>query len=206
MRNRFAPLACGGRGGVRGRRGATRSLDPRLLPSEGPKPPTAWATASAARWVNAVRKHAEGWVVLLSCSPGEESLEDVGWGLTASSPTCLPRELRGRADLNGDGLVSLAELIQYLADRVPKQAEAVLQDAIAHNRPTPPQQSQHPLVIWDGPIDVPLLRFRPQGARAVTEQGLPALCPLYVRGLALCDSPGAPPVLVGRCCTGQPLR
>ena len=39
-------------------------------------------------------------------APGEESLEDVGWGLHGIFSHMLAEGLRGRANLNGDGLCS----------------------------------------------------------------------------------------------------
>ncbi len=125
-------------------------------------PPRANEASHMADWVRVAARQLKGWILVLSCSPGEQSLEDVGWGQHGIFSHFLAEGLRGQADLNGDGIVSLAELVQYLADRVPKQAEAVILEARTRGQPVPPQHSQHPLVIWNGPIHVPIVRFRPE--------------------------------------------
>ncbi|HUT93396.1 MAG TPA: caspase family protein [Thermoguttaceae bacterium] len=121
------------------------------------------ATAATGRLLEAIQHGAQGWSTLLSCSPGEESLEDLSWGQHGIFSHFLAEGLRGEADLNRDGVVSLAELVQYVADRVPSQAEAVIDQAASQERRTPPQKTQTPTLVWSGPVDLPVTRSRPEG-------------------------------------------
>ena len=121
------------------------------------------AAAATGRLLEAIRHQSQGWSTLLSCSPGEESLEDLSWGQHGIFSHFLAEGLRGEADLNRDGVVSLAELVQYVADRVPRQAEAVIDEAASQQRRTPPQKTQTPTLVWSGPIDLPVTRSRREG-------------------------------------------
>jgi uncharacterized caspase-like protein len=108
--------------------------------------------------ISRLRQQSRGWSIVFSCGPNEVSLEDAARANHGLFSLFLATGLRGAADLNGDGVVSLAELIQYLADRVPKQAEAVIK-ALGKNAPSvvpPGQGRQNVTVIWDGPIDTAL--------------------------------------------------
>lgn len=107
-------------------------------------------------FVDAFQQRPRGWSVLLSCGPNEVSLEDPQWGNHGIFSHFLSTGLRGEADLDGDGVVSLAEFAQYLANRVPQQAEAIISYLRSLGEPTPEQDAQHPTLIWGGPIDVPL--------------------------------------------------
>jgi len=130
-----------------------------------PQPDAAAEPAATAmgRLLEAIQRGSQGWSTLLSCSPGEESLEDLSWGQHGIFSHFLAEGLRGEADLNRDGVVSLAELVQYVADRVPRQAEAVIDEAASQQRRTPPQKTQTPTLVWSGPIDLPVTRSRPEG-------------------------------------------
>jgi len=121
------------------------------------------STADAGRLLEAIQRGSQGWSTLLSCSPGEESLEDIGWGQHGVFSHFLADGLRGEADLNGDGVVSFAELVQYVADRVPSQAEAVIDQAASQERRTPRQKTQTPTLVWSGPVDLPVTRSRLEG-------------------------------------------
>ena len=78
----------------------------------------------------------------------------------------LAAGLGGQADLDGDGVVSLAELAQYLGRRVGRQAQAVIEEerersaSGAQLRGALPicQERQTPTMFWAGPMDFPLTR------------------------------------------------
>lgn len=81
-------------------------------------------------------------IVFASCSPGEQAAESPQEHHGAFS-YFLARGLRGEADLDGDGEVNLAELIQYVTS---KTADWARQRG----------ESQTPHVIWRGRAMVPL--------------------------------------------------
>jgi len=108
--------------------------------------------------VDALYRLPQGWTVLLACSPNELSLEDPDWGHHGIFSHFLAAGLRGEADLDGDGIVSLAELAQYLAHRVDHQARAVVCEAHRGEGPPSGQQGQNPTLLWVGPMSFPLTR------------------------------------------------
>lgn len=102
---------------------------------------------------------AQGWSLLIACGPNEVSLEDPEWGAHGIFSHFLATGLRGEADLDRDGIVSLPELVQFLAVRIPKQAEAVIDDLRQRGEILEtPQSCQNPTVVWSGPIAFPLTR------------------------------------------------
>ncbi|NLF69059.1 MAG: caspase family protein [Candidatus Anammoximicrobium sp.] len=78
--------------------------------------------------VQALRVLPHSWSVLLSCGPNEFSLEDPEVGEHGIFSHFLAEGLGGKADLDRDGVVSLAELAQYLGRRVAGQARAVIEE------------------------------------------------------------------------------
>jgi hypothetical protein len=84
-----------------------------------------------------------GWIVITSCSPGQRSIENEGHGVFSSR---VAAGLRGEADLDGDGVVGLAEFVQYLGKRVSEDVRSVS------------LLTQNPLVIWRGPAETALTR------------------------------------------------
>jgi len=58
-----------------------------------------------------------GLIVFASCMPREQSLERDDWGHGAFTKAVL-EALGGKADANGDGVVTLSEAEAYVADRV----------------------------------------------------------------------------------------
>jgi hypothetical protein len=120
--------------------------------------------------LDAFQQSAPGWSLVLACGPNEVSLEDPEWGSHGIFSHFLATGLRGEADLDGDGTVALPELVQYLAARVPKQAEAIIEELRQGGGPAPAQRRQNPTMIWSGPISLPLTRRldeRRAGYRAV---------------------------------------
>ena len=115
--------------------------------------------------VTRVRQQSQGWTIVFSCGPNEVALEDAARASHGLFSLYLATGLRGGADLNCDGIVSLPELIQYLADRVPAQAEAVIaaMGADAAHVVAPGQQRQEVTVIWDSPVDFPLTHAVAEG-------------------------------------------
>ena len=120
----------------------------------------AWRTGLplAENLVDAFQQSTEGWALMLACGPGEVSLEDPEWGGHGIFSHFLATGLRGEGDLDDDGIVSLLELLQYVADRVPKQAEAIIEEVRERGNPAPAQSRQNPTMIWSGPITFPLTR------------------------------------------------
>ena len=124
--------------------------------------------------VQALRVLPHGWSVLLSCGPNEFSLEDPEVGEHGIFSHFLAEGLGGKADLDRDGVVSLAELAQYLGRRVAGQARAVIEedrdrpDGHPGNRGdqrTVRQEGQTPTLFWAGPMDFPLTRVLVGGRR-----------------------------------------
>jgi hypothetical protein len=143
--------------------------------------------------VDAFAQLPKGWSILLACGPNELSLEDCDWGEHGVFSHFLAAGLRGQADLDGDGIVSLAELSQFLADRIPKQARAVLEDLAFRGETMPGQPHQTPTIIWGGPVVFPLTqanggernRFQPGILRlALRFLGGPLPYPLTVPDMA----------------------
>ncbi len=108
--------------------------------------------------VDVFQQSTHGWSLLLACSPDEVSLEDPEWGAHGVFSHFLATGLRGEADLDGDGVVSLPELVQYLAGRIPEQAEAILDELRHRGEHVLRQKRQNPTMIWNGPIAFPLTR------------------------------------------------
>lgn len=121
-----------------------------------------WRTGMplASELVDAFQQSAQGWSLLLACGPNEVSLEDPEWGAHGIFSHFLATGLRGDADLDHDRVVSLPELVQYLATRIPKQAEAIVAELCQRGEPAPRQRQQSPTIIWNGPIAFPLTRCR----------------------------------------------
>ena len=119
-----------------------------------------WRTGMplATELVDAFQQSAQGWSLVIACGPNEVSLEDPEWGAHGIFSHFLAAGLRGAADLDGDGVVSLPELVQYLATHIPKQAEAVIEELRQRGEPAPTQNRQNPTMIWSGPIAFPLTR------------------------------------------------
>ncbi|MBP8129583.1 MAG: caspase family protein [Candidatus Hydrogenedentes bacterium] len=139
---------------------------------------------AAAQSQCAPQLRAEGWTVVLSCSPGERSLEDPHWGHHGIFSHFLAAGLCGEADLDRDSVVSLGELVQYLANRVPAQAAALLTES-RENCPRDggrhmAQQSQMPAVVWAGPAFVPLTRTIDEG-RAPFSRDVLRVWPRFLR-------------------------
>ena len=130
-------------------------------------PPTDFGADASLQWrtglpvssglVQAFQHHPRGWSVLLACGPNEVSLEDPDWAGHGIFSHYLAVGLRGQADLDGDGVVSLAELCQFLAERVSAQAHAVLSGQTSASE-TPVPREQTPTLVWGGPIQFPLTR------------------------------------------------
>jgi uncharacterized caspase-like protein len=131
------------------------------LPESGPVGRAVpWRTGMplAAELVDAFQQSSQGWSLVLACGPGEVSLEDPEWGAHGIFSHFLATGLRGEADLDGDDVVSLPELVQFLAARTAKQAEAVIEELRDRGGPAPTQHRQNPFMIWNGPIAFPLTR------------------------------------------------
>jgi hypothetical protein len=99
------------------------------------------------------------------------SLEDPDWGEHGIFSHFLSVGLRGEGDLDGDGVVSLAELVQYVTNRVQGQARAVIEDLQRSEAPHPTQSGQHPVLICGGPAGIPVTRRMEEG-RAEFETGI----------------------------------
>jgi len=147
----------------------------------------------AGELVDAFQQAGRGWSLLLACGPNEVSLEDPQWGGHGIFSHFLATGLRGDADLDRDGVVSLPELVQYLSVRVPGQAEAVVDELRRRGGPAPTQQRQTPTVIWSGPIALPLTRCHseqraPWRARVATQWlhllARPLPYPMAAQGMA----------------------
>ena len=119
-----------------------------------------WRTGMplAENLVDAFQQSAGGWALMLACGPGEVSLEDPEWGGHGIFSHFLATGLRGEGDLDDDGIVSLPELLQYIAARVPQQAEAIIEEVRQRGNSAPAQSRQNPTMIWSGPITFPLTR------------------------------------------------
>jgi hypothetical protein len=107
-------------------------------------------------FVAQLRLTAKDWSILMSCSPGECSLEEPADSTFAHHGVfayCLALGLRGEADSNGDGVVSFAELAEYVCRRVPGRARAAIQTLGAEPRGGGPGVcSQNPLVVSGRPM------------------------------------------------------
>jgi hypothetical protein len=106
-------------------------------------------------FLDALRVLPHGWSVLLGCGPGQLSLEDPVMAQHGIFTHFLAAGLGGEADLDNDGVVSLAELIQYIGGRVSRQARAVLAEAAAEGCA---MRDQTPALFWAGPASIPLTR------------------------------------------------
>ena len=113
--------------------------------------------------IKGVQQHSTGWAVLFSCSSGEYSIEDPKWGEHGVFSHFLAAGLSGQADMGGDGVVSLGELVDYLGTIVPKQAEAILDEMRREKKKVPNQTGQNPVVIWNGPMNIPLTQWVVRG-------------------------------------------
>jgi uncharacterized caspase-like protein len=140
--------------------------------------------------VQALRVLPHGWSVLLSCGPNELSLEDPDVGEHGIFSHFLAEGLSGQADLDRDGVVSLAELAQYLGRRVTRQAQAVIEEEQEKsdsapddrgNEPAVNQRGQTPTLFWAGPADFPLTRLVAGGRREFQREVFP-LARRYVFG------------------------
>ena len=99
----------------------------------------------------------EGFFLLAATKPGEESKEQPGLAHGAFTYAVL-EGLRGSADANGDGLLTVSELFGYVARRVPALT----------------QGQQHPYNKMEG-TDITLLRVA--GSAAAATVVLPAAVP-----------------------------
>ena len=123
-----------------------------------PEAPVEWRSGMPLfrGYVEALEEQLAGWTALTSCSPGEESREtrDEASGLEEYHGLFthfLARGLQGDADLDDDGVVSFAELVQYVCQAVPRRVNSVYG----------PTVSQNPSVIWRGAGWLPLTLVRP---------------------------------------------
>lgn len=74
--------------------------------------------------VSYVRAHSQipkGWVTLTACGPGQESYEEGFHGLFSQA---IAQALRGEADLDSDGVTSIAKFAQYITQRVKARSKA----------------------------------------------------------------------------------
>ncbi|MGD2175294.1 MAG: caspase family protein, partial [Candidatus Brocadiaceae bacterium] len=140
-----------------------------------------WRTGAPASegLMESFQQQPRGWSILLSCSANELSLEDPDWGEHGIFSHFLAVGLKGEGDLDGDGTVSLAELVQYLANRVSKQAKAVIREITERGEPAP-QRGQNPTLISGGPVAVPLTRRIEEG-RARFDVGVLRLWSRFLR-------------------------
>ncbi len=113
--------------------------------------------AVSAEFVEGIAAEASGWVVVTACGAGQVSLEEDDHGLFSYY---VAAGLRGQADLDRDGVVDMAELVQYVAKQVPAAAESAA------------GLLQEPSVIWRGPASIPLTRLGgvPNDPRPVQQQ------------------------------------
>jgi uncharacterized caspase-like protein len=145
------------------------SLEGGVGPHDAPEGPglrsLTWRAGAPASqdFVASFQQSVAGWSLVLSCSPNEMSLEDPAWGDHGIFSHFLSVGLRGAADLDRDGVVSLPELVQYLGKYVPQQATAVIAEMAEEDsagRSTEAagveQVSQNPALICGGPVAIPL--------------------------------------------------
>ena len=125
-----------------------------------------WRTGMplATELVDAFQRSSPDWSLVLACGPNEVSLEDPEWGGHGVFSHFLATGLRGKADLDRDGVVSLPELVQYLADRIPRQAEAIVTELRERGTAAPQQAGQNPVMVWSGPIAFPVDALRGRAA------------------------------------------
>lgn len=130
------------------------------ISAHSPQPEGHGETSQANAPLDTTRLHSDGWSIVFSCSPGERSLEDPKWGHHGIFSHFLAAGLRGEADQDHDGVVSFGELVQYLANRVPHQAAAVLSELEESDAPdckeNVSQSTQMPRVVWGGPVFLPI--------------------------------------------------
>ncbi len=170
--------------------GALPAVEPASPPVAGCRA-LAWRTGLpvSTDLVQALRTLPHGWSVLLACGPNEYSLEDPEVGEHGIFSHFLAEGLGGQADLDGDGVVSLAELAQYLGRRVGRQSQAVIEEERERSArgtetrgPLPVgQERQTPTMFWAGPMDFPLTRGS-SVARRGFQPGVAAATRRYVLG------------------------
>lgn len=76
---------------------------------------------SQAEYAEAYSQVPRGWTALTACGPGQESYEEGSHGFFSGA---IAQALRGQADLDGDGVVTLAELAHHVTSRVRARAWA----------------------------------------------------------------------------------
>ena len=91
-----------------------------------------WASRGAAeevlisRYLTEIGQSGEGILRLLASRPGERSYEDEQWGGGHGAFTfSLLEGLKGKADLDHDGVVRAGELIGYVSSVVPRETQAL---------------------------------------------------------------------------------
>ncbi len=140
---------------------------------------------TSAKFFDRLRALTKGWALLISCSPGERSLEDVvkddgrgdylEQGLFTAS---LVRGLRGDASLRKGESLSLMELAVFACNRVQVESEERLAGALCARDTGQPALSpevsmvQHPVLLSEaaslgGPLGMVMAP-----ARAVSKQDL----------------------------------
>jgi len=70
---------------------------------------------SSTTYIKAYGQVPRGWVVLTACGPGQKSYEEESHGFFSEA---IAQGLRGEADLDKDGMVTIAELTYYVTRRV----------------------------------------------------------------------------------------
>jgi Flp pilus assembly protein TadD len=87
-----------------------------------------------SRYLDEVGKSGAGVFRLLATRPDERSYEDTRWGGGHGVFTYFLLEgLRGKADHDKDGVIRAAELIDYIAQLVPEQTNALQHPQVAGN-------------------------------------------------------------------------
>ncbi|HWX40466.1 MAG TPA: caspase family protein [Blastocatellia bacterium] len=109
------------------------------------------------RYLEEVGKAGAGVFRLLASRADERSYEDIRWGGGHGVFThCLLEGLKGKADLDGDGFVRVAELIDYLSRVVPEETMG-----LQHPRAAGSIDGQMPLAVVDpelGALESSLIR------------------------------------------------
>ncbi len=85
-------------------------------PTPGGKRSAADTAEENRKFAKRLEKTPQGIVLLNSCSPGESSMEDAKLSHGVFTYFLL-EGLAGKADANGDGVVTLAELAEYVGDQ-----------------------------------------------------------------------------------------